>query len=63
MAKHLIPGDKTIQAVKKGDGQTRLSDGEGLYLLPLVSKVMDLELWREDALEVALGRRFPGLTL
>lgn len=36
MAKHLIPGDKTIQAVKVGDGQTRLSDGDGLYLLLFV---------------------------
>ena len=36
MAKHLIPGDKTIQAVKQGDGQTRLSDGDGLYLLLFV---------------------------
>lgn len=36
MAKHLIPGDKTIQAVKPGDPRARLSDGDGLYLLLFV---------------------------
>lgn len=36
MAKHLIPGDKTIQAVKAGDPRARLSDGDGLYLLLFV---------------------------
>lgn len=36
MAKNLIPGDKTIKAVKPGDPIKRLSDGEGLYLLLFV---------------------------
>ena len=36
MAKHLIPGDKTILAVKPGDTRGRLSDGDGLYLLLFV---------------------------
>ena len=36
MAKHQIPGDKTIQAVKPGDARARLSDGDGLYLLLFV---------------------------
>jgi len=36
MAKNLIPGDKTIKAVKPGDPVKRLSDGEGLYLLLFV---------------------------
>ena len=36
MAKHLIPGDKTIQAIKPGDPRARLSDGDGLYLLLFV---------------------------
>ena len=33
MARHLIPGDVTIKAVKPGDPRTRLPDGGGLYLL------------------------------
>lgn len=33
MAKHLILGDKTIQAIKPGDLRARWSDGDGLYLL------------------------------
>ena len=36
MAKHLISGDKTIQAVKPGYSRARLSDGDGLYLLLFV---------------------------
>lgn len=32
MAKHLIPGDKTLQAIKPGDPRERINDGEGLYL-------------------------------
>ena len=32
MARHLIPGDVTIKAIKVGDPRTRLSDGDGLYL-------------------------------
>ena len=33
MAKHLIPVDTTIRAVKPGDPRKRLNDGDGLYLL------------------------------
>jgi integrase len=33
MAKNLIPGDKTLKAIKPGDPRKRISDGEGLYLL------------------------------
>ena len=36
MAKHLIPGDTTIRAVKPGDTRKRLNDGDGLYLLLFV---------------------------
>ncbi len=36
MAKNLIPGDKTLQAIKPGDARKRISDGEGLYLLLFV---------------------------
>lgn len=36
MAKHLIPGDTTIRAVKPGDARKRLNDGDGLYLLLFV---------------------------
>lgn len=35
MARNLIGGDRTIRALKPGD--KRLSDGEGLYLLPFVN--------------------------
>jgi len=37
MPKHLIPGDKTLRAIKSGDLRTRLSDGQGLYLIPFVN--------------------------
>jgi hypothetical protein len=33
MARHLIPGDASIKAVKAGDPRKRLNDGDGLYLL------------------------------
>jgi integrase len=36
MARSLIPGDLTIQAIKPGDSRKRLSDGDGLYLLLFV---------------------------
>ena len=36
MAKHLIPGDKTLQGIKPGDERKRISDGDGLYLLLFV---------------------------
>ena len=36
MAKHLIPGDTTLKAIKPGDPRKRLSDGDGLYLLLFV---------------------------
>lgn len=36
MARHLIPADKTIKAVKPGDPRKRLNDGEGLFLLLFV---------------------------
>ena len=35
MARNMIGGDKTIRALRPGD--KRLSDGEGLYLLPFVN--------------------------
>ena len=37
MAKHLIPGDTTLKAIKPGDPRKRLSDGDGLYLLLFVN--------------------------
>jgi hypothetical protein len=36
MAKHLIPGDSTLRAVRPGDPRKRISDGAGLYLLLFV---------------------------
>lgn len=36
MAKNLIPGDKTLQAIRPGDNRRRISDGEGLYILLFV---------------------------
>jgi integrase len=36
MAKHLIPGDRTLQSIKPGDPRRRISDGDGLYLLLFV---------------------------
>jgi integrase len=36
MAKHLIPGDTTLKAIKPGDTRARISDGDGLYLLLFV---------------------------
>lgn len=36
MARHLITGDKAIQAVKLGDTRKRINDGDGLYLLLFV---------------------------
>lgn len=36
MARHLIPGDSTIRAIKLGDSRKRLNDGGGLYLLLFV---------------------------
>jgi integrase len=36
MPRNLIPGDKTLQAIKFGDPRKRISDGEGLYLLLFV---------------------------
>ena len=32
MARHLIPSNATIKAVKPGDPRSRLTDGAGLYL-------------------------------
>lgn len=32
MSRHLIPGDKTLKAIKSGDLRKRLNDGDGLYL-------------------------------
>jgi len=32
MSKQLIPGDRTLQAVKPGDARKRINDGSGLYL-------------------------------
>jgi integrase len=36
MAKHLIPGDTALKAIKAGDPRKRISDGDGLYLLLFV---------------------------
>jgi integrase len=36
MARNLIRGDVTIKAIKQGDPRSRLSDGDGLYLLLFV---------------------------
>ena len=36
MAKHLIPGDKTLRAIKPEQAGKRINDGDGLYLLPFV---------------------------
>ena len=36
MAKHLIPGDTALKAIKPGDPRSRISDGDGLYLLLFV---------------------------
>ena len=36
MAKNLIPGDKTLQAIRPGDSRKRITDGDGLYLLLFV---------------------------
>jgi hypothetical protein len=36
MARHLITGDKALQAVKPGDARRRINDGAGLYLLLFV---------------------------
>ncbi len=36
MARDLIPGDKTLKAIKPGDPRKRISDGDGLYLLLFV---------------------------
>jgi hypothetical protein len=36
MAKHLIPSNTTIKAIKAGDARSRLSDGDGLCLLLFV---------------------------
>ena len=33
MARNLIPSEATIRAVKAGDPRSRLSDGDGLFLL------------------------------
>jgi integrase len=32
MARNLIPGDRTLRAIKPGDPRKRISDGDGLYL-------------------------------
>ena len=37
MARDLIPSDATIKAIRAGDERTRLSDGDGLYLLLFVN--------------------------
>jgi hypothetical protein len=37
MARHLIPSDLTIRAIKPGDPRKRLSDGDGLVLLLFVN--------------------------
>jgi integrase len=36
MARHLIPSDLTIKAIRAGDPRRRLNDGDGLYLLLFV---------------------------
>jgi integrase len=37
VAKNLIKGDTTIKSIKPGDARKRLTDGDGLYLLPFVN--------------------------
>jgi integrase len=58
MAKNLIPGDKTILAVKPGDRRARLSDGQGLYLLLFVKG--GAHGWRFD---YSFGRKRKTLSL
>ncbi len=36
MARHLIPSDLTLRAIRPGDPRKRISDGDGLYLLLFV---------------------------
>jgi integrase len=58
MAKNLIPGDKTILAIKPGDPRARLSDGDGLYLLLFVKG--KAHGWRFD---YAIGGKRKTLSL
>ena len=37
MARHLIPSDLTLRAIRPGDPRQRISDGGGLYLLLFVN--------------------------
>jgi integrase len=46
MARHLIPSDATIKAVRPGDSRKRLNDGDGLYLLLFVKG--GAHAWRFD---------------
>lgn len=46
MARHLIPSDATIKAVRPGDPRKRLNDGDGLYLLLFVKG--GAHAWRFD---------------
>jgi integrase len=46
MARHLIPSDATIKAVRPGDPRKRLNDGDGLYLL--LSVKGGAHAWRFD---------------
>jgi integrase len=38
VARHLIPSDATIRAIKPGDSRKRLTDGDGLVLLLFINK-------------------------
>ena len=46
MARHLIPSDATLKAVRPGDPRKRLNDGDGLYLLLFVKG--GAHAWRFD---------------
>lgn len=47
MARHLIPSDASIRAIKPGDPRKRLNDGDGLLLLLFV-RSDGAHLWRFD---------------
>ena len=47
MARNLITSEATIRAVKTGDPRSRLSDGDGLFLL-LAAQDRASHVWRLD---------------
>lgn len=58
MPRDLIPGDKTLKAIKPGDPRRRVSDGDGLYLLLFVNG--GSHGWR---LDYSIGGRRKTLSL